>query len=46
MKKLIIALAIVLLAVPAFAQTWHTADSKTFAWNAVSPVQPTDVIKY
>lgn len=46
MKKLLLVLATVLLAIPAFAQTWHTADSKTFAWNAVPPVQPTDVIKY
>ena len=46
MKKLLFVLAIVLLDAPAFAQTWHTADSKTFAWNAVPPVQPTDVITY
>ncbi len=34
MKKLLLVLAIVLLAVPAFAQTWHTANQHTVSWNA------------
>lgn len=46
MKKLLLTLAVLLLAAQAFAQTWHTADSKVLAWNAVAPIQPTDIITY
>lgn len=42
MKKLFFALAIILLAAPAMAQTWVTANQVTLAWNAVPLVQPTD----
>lgn len=46
MKKLFLSLAIILMATPALAQTWHTADSKILAWDAVAPIQPTDQITY
>lgn len=46
MKTLLITLSIVLLAISANAQTWHTANQVTFAWTAVAPIQPTDNIKY
>ncbi len=47
MKTLLITLSIVLLAaVSANAQTWHTANQVTLAWSAVAPIQPTDTIKY
>jgi len=47
LKTLLITLSIVLLAaVSANAQTWHTANQVTLAWSAVAPIQPTDVITY
>ena len=46
MKKLFLVLAILVFAVPAMAQTWHTANQVTVEWDAVAPVQPTDTIKY
>jgi len=42
MKTLLITLALVLFAAPAFAQTWHTANQVTLAWDAVPKVQTTD----
>ena len=46
MKKSIIVLAILILAAPAFCQTWVTANQATLAWSAVDKVAPTDTIKY
>jgi len=46
LKTLLITLSIVLLAISANAQTWHTANQVTLAWSAVAPIQPTDVITY
>jgi hypothetical protein len=37
MKKLFLILAILVFAVPAMAQTWHTANQVTVAWDAVAP---------
>lgn len=51
MKKLII-LAILLLAAPAFSQTWYNANSATFGWDAVTKLNdgttvPTgSIVKY
>lgn len=43
MKKLIIIIAaILILASPAFSQTWYTANQVTLAWDAVPKVQTTD----
>ena len=46
MHKILIVLAAVLLASPAFSQTWHTANQVTFAWTSIAPIEPTDTIKY
>jgi hypothetical protein len=35
MKRLLIILAILILASPAMTQTWYPANKVTFAWNAV-----------
>ena len=42
MKRLIIILAILILAAPAMAQTWYTANQVTLAWDAVPKVLTTD----
>ena len=42
MKRLIIILAILLLAAPAMAQSWYTANQVTLAWDAVPKVLTTD----
>jgi hypothetical protein len=42
MKKLFIIFAVLLFAAPLMAQTWHTANQVTVAWDAVAKVQPTD----
>lgn len=42
MKKLFIVLAILMLAAPAMAQTWYTANQVTLVWNAVPKVLTTD----
>jgi hypothetical protein len=42
MKNLIIVLAILLLAVPAFSQTWYPANQVTIAWDEVPKVLTTD----
>lgn len=43
---LIVALLMIALSTTAQAQTWHTANQGTVAWDAVAPIQPTDTIKY
>ena len=45
-RAVLIAATVVLAAGSAFAQSWVTGNQVTFAWNAVAPVQPTDVITY
>ena len=42
MKKFFIIMAILMFAAPAMAQTWHTANQVTLAWDAVSKVLTTD----
>jgi hypothetical protein len=43
MKKLfMVSVMVMLMAGVANAQTWYTANQVTFAWDAVSKVQPTD----
>jgi hypothetical protein len=42
MKKLLTVLAVLAMAVPAYSQTWHTANQVTLAWDAVAKVQTTD----
>ena len=42
MKKLLIVLAILMFASPAFCQTWYTANQVTLAWDAVPKVLTTD----
>lgn len=37
MKKLLLVFAILVFVVPAMAQTWHTANQVTLAWDAVPP---------
>ena len=47
MKRLLLAIVLVLmLPVLATAQTWHTANQATIAWNAVAPIATGDTIKY
>ena len=52
MKKLLITIAILLCATVASAQTWHTANQGTFAWDAVTQlsdgtnVPAGDIVKY
>ena len=52
MKKLLLIISILLIASLASAQTWHTANQGTFAWDASttlvdgSPVPASDTIKY
>ena len=46
MKRLFLILAILVFAVPAMAQTWHTANQVTLAWGAVPKIEPTDTVKY
>ena len=53
MKKFLLAVIMVLfiMAIPAFGQTWHTADQKTVGWDAVTTntdggVIPADQISY
>ena len=53
MKKLIFTFLVLLMtAAPSFAQTWHTANQVTLAWDAVvemsngAPFPATDIIKY
>ena len=53
MKKFLLAVIMVLfiMAIPAFGQTWHTADQKTVGWDAVTTntnggIIPTDQISY
>ena len=41
-RTLIIILAILLLAAPAMAQSWYTANQVTLAWDAVPKVLTTD----
>jgi Zn-dependent protease with chaperone function len=40
--QVLLILVLVLIAAPAFSQTWVTANQVTLAWNAVPKVQPTD----
>jgi hypothetical protein len=42
MKKLLIVLAVLAIALPAYSQTWHTANQVTLAWDVVAKVQTTD----
>ena len=40
--RYMLALILILLATTVSAQTWHTANQVTLAWDAVPQVQPTD----
>jgi hypothetical protein len=42
MKRILIIIAILILAAPAMAQTWYTANQVTLAWDAVPKVLPAD----
>lgn len=47
MKKWVLIVLMVVLAVGvALAQSWVTGSQVTFSWNAVAPIEPTDVITY
>ena len=50
MKKLLIIAAILsailLIAMPSAAQTWHPANQATLAWDPVARIEPTDAIQY
>jgi len=46
MKKILFILAFLLIAVPAWGQTWFTANQVTVAWNPVAKIETTDVVKY
>ena len=47
MKRFALIFAFIFLfAGVAYAQTWHTANQMTVAWDAVPPVAAGDVIKY
>lgn len=46
MKKVFIIFVILIFASIAQAQTWHTANRVTLAWDAVPPVAEGDTIKY
>jgi hypothetical protein len=39
-------MVILIFAAPCFAQTWHTANQVTLAWDAVAPIAAGDTIKY
>lgn len=45
MKTICVLIVILCVAAPAAAQQWHTANQKTFAWDAVAGI-PGDTIKY
>lgn len=42
MQRILIALAVLIFAAPAMAQTWYTANQVTFAWDQVPKVIGTD----
>jgi hypothetical protein len=46
MKKLLIVLAVLAMATPTMAQTWHTANQVTVGWDAVPKIVAADTIKY
>lgn len=44
--KTLLTIFLCLISSVASAQTWITANQLTVAWDAVSPIQPTDTVKY
>jgi len=44
--RVIVVMAIMMLSAIALAQTWHTANQITFAWDPVEKIVATDTIKY
>jgi hypothetical protein len=44
MKRLLIIIAVLIFAAPAMAQTWHTANQVTLAWDAVTTLSSGDPV--